>query len=423
MNNKHPVNYLVLIIALSFFLVWYFSYRDGTVRDVSITSSDKTEVSAEDQAGLDRITKFEEDTSPVTNSRARIVTDASNDVDVSHTNATIQNPFIDDPESLVAEYLYQMASGKLQRYQDLWPKILACPACVDLIKQNIESGSINDNALLEFTHLLLEADHSVINSMMSFLVNPVREGLTQRLFIQQVIRKGNAQSYEALLHELQSYDETGMRDFVLRQVDLLSGIIAPDTLQPTLDLALGHTNASLQLQTRVRQVMLRRMESLPEDEEITRQLIDYYYNASDVDADLVWQLLSRNSSSLIMIALDAELRAETDVVEKAVNALKATPSAVAINAIMKLYDKINRPQQYFIDAIISVVTRDPGIDALHQLENNLRATDQSLQGRIVAAEGLLAVKDNEQSRYILEKMIQSSDYSDAEVVSYINGRL
>ena len=326
-------------------------------------------------------------------------------------------------DSLVALYLSQMANDDRTRYQELWPRILDCPVCLELIREGIETGTIAGNALLEFTHLLLEADHPLMVTMMEDLLRPDREGLTQQLLIKQVIITGRSQSYTKLLEVLQAYDTVGQSDYVFRQINLLTDIIAPESLQPTLDLALGHTNASIQLQSRVKLILQARMVYLPEDEEITRQLVDYYYNAVESEADEVWQLISRHGFSLVTIAKEADERGETNVVDKVFRSIENMRGDVAVQSILALQSKLDRPLPFFIEAMTKVVTKEPSVDALQRLENMLRDTTATREARMMAAEGLLAVKDTRQSRDILEKMMQSEDYADAELVSYISARL
>lgn len=424
MSSKFHVKYLFGFIILIFVLYWIYFDIDRQAQDTSVVNTEtKQNAGDESEKSTEREQPHNYPTATFADGSGANIVKIRNAQDLVSSTIPKEIEIIDNPESLVSDYISQIENSKLQRYQELWTRILGCPACLELIRQRIETNSIEDNPLLEFTHLLLEADHPIVTEMMENLLRPEREGLTQQLFIQQVIRKGEVNSYEKLLAVLQAYDNAGQRDFVLRQIDLLSGIMSPDTLQPTLDLALGRTNASPGLQARVGELMMTRMVSLPEDEEVTRRLIDYYYNASDVEANAVWDLISKHGSSLVTIAIEADQRGETDIVDKVFDSVQNLRGDTAVESIMALYNKVARPQQTFSDAIIDVVKRDASVDTLHRLENYLRGENVSRSIKLVAAEGLLAVKDNQQARYILEKMIQSNDYNDAEIVSYISGRM
>jgi len=53
----------------------------------------------------------------------------------------------------------------------------------------------------------------------------------------------------------------------------------------------------------------------------------------------------------------------------------------------------------------------------------MRDPEVNIESRIFAAEGLLAVRENRQARYILEKVINNPQYTESELQAYIGGRL
>lgn len=98
-------------------------------------------------------------------------------------------------------------------------------------------------------------------------------------------------------------------------------------------------------------------------------------------------------------------------------------SVGAVEHMLKLVSKADYSQEYFIGIMRASTQRFNNLEVLHKLEDYLRNPDVDMRSRIVAAEGLLAVKDMDGARYILEKALNSSSYEDAEIVAYIGARL
>ena len=79
--------------------------------------------------------------------------------------------------------------------------------------------------------------------------------------------------------------------------------------------------------------------------------------------------------------------------------------------------------QYMKQMLTGRVVDNPTIKVLHRLEDYMRNPTVKLESRIFAAEGLLAVRQNRQARYILEKVVNNTREPDVELQAYIGGRL
>jgi hypothetical protein len=112
-----------------------------------------------------------------------------------------------------------------------------------------------------------------------------------------------------------------------------------------------------------------------------------------------------------------------DQFRKYSQALADINSVGAVEGMLELVSKVDYSQEYFIDRIREASQRYNNLETLHKLEDYLRNPHVDMRTRIVAAEGLLAVKDLEQARYILQKALNSSRYEDSEIVAYISARL
>ena len=91
--------------------------------------------------------------------------------------------------------------------------------------------------------------------------------------------------------------------------------------------------------------------------------------------------------------------------------------------MMQLHTSVEYSPDYLQGMLSDRVADNPTIKVLHKLEDYMRDPNVKIESRIFAAEGLLAIKQNRQARYILEKVINNTQEPDAELQAHIGGRL
>ena len=162
---------------------------------------------------------------------------------------------------------------------------------------------------------------------------------------------------------------------------------------------------------------------LPDTGELADYLLDVYEGAEGRQRDRLWRIMSGHGQSLVSFAMDAQAQGDTSRVDQAAAALVQLNHAAAVDGIMALRQQVDYPQDYFMGYVRALTQAHNNPAILQRLGDYLQDPAADLQSRLIAAEGLLAVKQSLQAKYILDKLVNSNEYTDAEVAAYINGRL
>jgi len=143
----------------------------------------------------------------------------------------------------------------------------------------------------------------------------------------------------------------------------------------------------------------------------------------EIEQSNLWDIVALHSESLVALAQNAYDVGDINQFKKYSQTLADINSVSAIEGILDLVANVDYSQDYFATMISSTTQRYNNMEVLRKLEDYLRNSSTPRRTRIVAAEGLLAVKNLEYARYILDKTLNSSRYEDSEIVTYISARL
>jgi hypothetical protein len=156
---------------------------------------------------------------------------------------------------------------------------------------------------------------------------------------------------------------------------------------------------------------------------MTDAMVNYYLSADAAEQENLWGTISLHSESLATLAKSAYEIGDINQFKKYSQTLAGINSVEAIESTLDLVSEVDYSQEYFIAMISEISQRYNSMETFRKLEDYLRNPNVDRRTRIVAAEGLLAVRVSEQARYILEKALNSNSYEDSEIAAYISARL
>jgi hypothetical protein len=165
------------------------------------------------------------------------------------------------------------------------------------------------------------------------------------------------------------------------------------------------------------------VHNIPDSQKAADIMASYYQSASAQEQQRLWQVVSKHEDTLVLLAAKADRNGQNYEIQKYASAIAALPNQQAVDGLMKLHISVEYSPDYLAGMLEESIKVNPTIKVLHKLEDYMRDSDVNMESRIFAAEGLLAIRDNRQARYILEKVINNPQYTDPELQAYIGGRL
>jgi hypothetical protein len=334
------------------------------------------------------------------------------------TQQTLQSPL-----ELIESYMTAWSSNNRSEIQALWNQISQCPECLQRIQELLMNQGVPKGMLLELTYQIIELGNKSMLPVFEYLLQPSVDLNSRIIITQQMIKDGRGMYVKKLFDILQQADIDGYQDYAAKHTWMISKLHNPQGIAAVFDVMSGRSGSSERFADHVRNVFNNTLVGTKQDSAMTGAMVDYYLSADDTEQKNLWAVISMHSETLGALAKSAYDNGNLNQFKKFSQALAGINSVGAVEGTLELVGEVDYSQEYFADMIGTLTRRYNNLETLRKLEDYLRNPHADMRTRMVAAEGLLAVKDSEQARYILEKALTSNSYEDSEIVAYISARL
>ena len=425
MNSK--VKIIAILTALCLALVLMFIYRNYSNDSYEQNPSSQSQTKAGNS--LTTTTQSNGIESPDSGARKngtpiesnQRATQENNFLDITKKNAIGENH--QTPLELIDAYMTAWSGNDRDAVIALWNEIGKCPECLQRIRELLMNQGVPQGMLLELTYQIIELGDASMLPVFDYLLQPSVDLNTRVIITQQMMKDGRYMYVKKLFDILQEADFNGYEDYAYKHAWMISKLKNPEGIAPIFDIISGHSGPSASFAAHVRNVFVNTLLGMKHDEGMAIAIMDYYLSASETEQNKLWDIVSLHPDSLVALSIEAHENGATNQFSKYSQALSNVRSMDAVEGILKLSANIPGSSEYFIELIRGNVVKQNNSETLHKLEDYLRDPQRDRQTRIVAAEGLLAVKETQQARYILEKAVNASDYDDSDIIAYINARL
>ena len=325
---------------------------------------------------------------------------------------------VQNPEVIVDDYVMAWRNADKATTTRLWAVISDCEQCLKLLVDMIVNKSLEDGMMLELAIKMAALDTNTVLPVFDVLIDPSGNRSTAKL-----MNNGRPELVAKIFEVIYKAQENGYYNIARQLTWVISKLENQAGIQPILDIIVGRAPAAPDYADHVSSVFSKVVHNIPESESVANLMASYYQSASVQEQQRLWGVVSRHEDTLVMLAANADRNGQNFEVEKYANAIAALPNQQAVDGLMKLHISVEYSPDYLPGMLAENVKENPTIKVLHKLEDYMRDPEVNIESRIFAAEGLLAVRENRQARYILEKVINNPQYTESELQAYIGGRL
>jgi hypothetical protein len=424
---------LKILLAITGLLVgglWLFSSGSDT-RETAKKADNSL---SQKQSGVPTVTSKKTITTPFTEpvidtespssleSRSTSTSHFEEKVSLSAASDT-QQPKTQTPLQLIDAYMTAWSGNSRSEVNALWKEISQCPECLQRIKELLMNQGVPKGMLLELTYQIIELGNETMLPVFDYLLQPAVDLNSRIIITQQMIKDGRGMYVKKLFDILQQADIDGYQDYAAKHAWMISKLKNPQGIAAIFDVMSGRSGSSQRFADHVRNVFNNTLVGTKQHSAMTDAMVDYYLSADGTEQENLWGVISMHSESLGALAKSAYENGNLNQFKKYSQSLAGINSVAAVEGTLELVGKVDYSQEYFIEMISTLTRRFNHLETLRKLEDYLRNPHADSRTRIVAAEGLLAVKESEQARFILEKALKSNSYEDSEIVAYISARL
>ena len=336
--------------------------------------------------------------------------------------SSVANDLQQTPLQLIDAYMTAWSGNNRSEIDALWTQISQCPECLQRIKELLMNQGVPKGMLLELTYRIVRLGNPSMLPVFDYLLQPSVDLNIRIILTQQMITDGRDMYVKKLFDILQQADLDGYRDYAEKHTWMISKLKNPGGIAAIFDVVSGRSGASERFAAHVQNVFNNTLLGIKQ-KGMTGAMVDYYLTADETVQEKLWGIMSLHAQSLVALSKEAYQKSGFNQFKKYSETLASISSIDAIEGELKLVSEVDYPQEYFIDMIRTSARRFNNLETLHKLEDYMRNPHLDMRTRLTAAEGLLAVKDSAQARYILEKVLRSSRYEDSEIIAYISARL
>ena len=333
------------------------------------------------------------------------------------------NQVVSSPEVVIDEYIMAWRNRDKAAVTRLWATISDCEECLKLLVDMIVNKSLEDGMMLELAIKMAALDTNTVLPVFDVMIDPSGNRNTAIILSEKLIKNGRSELVVKIFDVIYKAQQNGYDNFARQLTWVISKLENPAGIEPILDMVVGRVPAAPDYADHVSSVFSKVVHNIPNSESVAEIMASYYQAAGTQEQQRLWEVVSRHEDTLVALATTADLNGQNYEVRKYANAIAGLPNQQAVDGLMKLHISLEYSPDYLAGVLADNVKKNPTIKVLHKLEDYMRNPDVSIESRIFAAEGLLAVRDNRQARYILEKVINNPHYSDPELQAYIGGRL
>jgi len=328
-----------------------------------------------------------------------------------------------DPDIILADYIAAWKNQDKAEVDRLWEQIARCEKCLLVFVDQLVNHKFEEGMDLEVAIKMAALDTDIVLPVFDALIDPAGKKSTAIILSEKLINNGRPEFVSKIFDVLYQARQNGYHHFAQQLTWVISKLENPDGIKPILDTITGRKLTSPELATHVANVYSKVVRIIPDSSKAAPVITEYYLQANSAEQQKLWPVVSQHGRTLVTLAIDADKNGQNYNLQKYSKAIAELPHLNAVDSLMQLHTSVEYSPEYLKNMLSSKVADNPTIKVLHKLEDYMRNPNVKIESRIFAAEGLLAVRENRQARYILEKVINNTEETDTELQAYIGGRL
>lgn len=330
---------------------------------------------------------------------------------------------VTDPDKVLDNYITAWRNQNKAEVDRLWERVVNCEKCLLVFIDQIVNGKLEEGMDLEVAIKMAALDTDVVLPVFDVMIDPAGKKSTAIILSEKLINNGRPEFVNKIFDLLYGAKQSGYHHFAQQLTWVISKLENPAGIAPILDTITGRKLTNPELSVHVTNVYSKVVRVMPDSSKAASVITEYYLQANSVEQQKLWPVVSQHGRTLVTLAIDADKNGQNYNLQKYSKAMTELPHLNAVDSLIQLHTAVEYSPDYMKEMLARRVTDNPTIKVLHKLEDYMRDPDVKLESRIFAAEGLLAVRENRQARYILEKVINNTEDVDAELQAYIAGRL
>jgi hypothetical protein len=416
----------LLAIATLFFGVWLFVKAP----DDALTESDNlaakpatVNLETEKSADGETISKETADflpplssTEKTTREQPETTSKPANDKDAAQRAAV-------NPQAAVNDYILAWRNKDKAAIDRLWETIKSCDKCLLLLVDMIVNKNLEEGMMLELAIKMAALDTDIVMPVFDALIDPAGNRSSAIILSEKLMINGRPELVNKMLDIIFKMQQNGHETFAWQLTWVISKLKNHAGISPILDTIGGRAPAAPGYAEHVASVFSKVVSHMEDSESAADVIATYYQGASAEEQQRLWEVVSKHGDTLVMLAAAAERNGQHYELQQYANAIAELPHLQAADSLVKLHISMDYSPEYMGTLLAERVKNNPTIKVLHKLEDYMRNPNVPMDSRIFAAEGLLAVKNNRQARYILEKVTNNPQSAEPELQAYIGGRL
>lgn len=328
-----------------------------------------------------------------------------------------------NPQALIDDYILAWRNQDKAAIDRLWDTISACGKCLAQLVDMIVNKNLEEGMMLELAIKMAALDNDLVLPVFDALIDPSGNRSTAIILSEKMMNNGRPESVGKIFEIIYKAQQNGHENFAWQLTWVISKLENHAGIQPVLDTISGRAASGPGYAEHVSSVFSKVAHNIPEPEAVAGVMASYYQSASALEQQRLWEVVSKHEDTLVTLAANAENNGQHYEVQKYAGAIAKLPDLQAVDGLLKLHINTEYSPEYLGNMLAENVKSNPTIKVLHKLEDYMRDPDVPIDSRIFAAEGLLAVRNNRQARYILEKVINNPQSADPQLQAYIGGRL
>lgn len=326
-------------------------------------------------------------------------------------------------DQLVTDYIAAWNNRDKTQIDKLWSIISKCDSCLQEFVELAVAKKFERGLLLEVAIKMAALDSDTVLPVFDALIRPDGDKNTAIILSEKLVTNGRPEFVAKIFDVIYRAKESGYENFSRQLTWVISKLENPRGIEPILDTITGRKPTSPENAAHISSVYSKVVRSMQDSSKAATIIANYYQQSNSAEQQKLWPVVSQHGNTLVALAVDANKNGQNYDVQKFAEAMTQLPHLNAVNSLMQLHTSIEYSPNYMRDMLSKRVADNPTIKVLHKLEDYMRNPAVKLESRLFAAEGLLAVRQNRQARYILQKVIDNTQDPDVELQAYIGGRL
>ena len=328
-----------------------------------------------------------------------------------------------NPDIMVSDYIMAWRNKDKAAIDSLWETISQCDKCLLQLVDMIVNKNLEEGMMLELAIKMAALDNDLVLPVFDVLIDPTGNRSAAIILAEKLMVNGRPELVSKIFDIIYKAQQNGHENFAWQLTWVISKLENHAGIQPILDTVSGRVGAGPGYAEHVTNIFGKVVHNIPDSESVADMMASYYQGATAEEQARLWEVVSKHENTLVMLAETAERNGQHYELQRYATAIAQLPNLQAVDGLVKLHINVEYSPDYLGNLLAENVKSNPTIKVLHKLEDYMRNPEVPLDSRIFAAEGLLAVKNNRQARYILDKVISNPQYADPELQAYIGGRL